>query len=54
MYEYTYKYQNYLRNESPCMGPLYTSFIVALEMFMETSIPLDAVTWSEKQMAEIG
>jgi hypothetical protein len=54
MYEYAYKYQNYLRNESPSMGPLYTSFIVALEMYMETTVPLEAVTWHEEQMAEIG
>lgn len=54
MYEYTYKYQNYLRNESPSMGPLYTSFIVALEMHMETTVPFEAVTRPEEQMAEIG
>jgi hypothetical protein len=54
MYKYNYKYQNYLKNRSPCMGPLYTSFIVALEMYMETIIPLEVVTWKEEQMAEIG
>jgi hypothetical protein len=54
MYEYTYKYQNYLRKEIPSMGPLYTSFIVALEMYMDTTTPFEAVTWPEDQMAEIG
>jgi hypothetical protein len=53
MYEYTYKYQNYLRNESPIMGPLYTSFVVAVEMYMETNIPVVSVNWPEEQMAEI-
>ena len=54
MYKYNYKYQNYLRNGSPRMGPLYTSFRVALEMYMETTIPLEVINWPEEQMAEIG
>lgn len=35
MFEYTYKYQNYLRNNSPSFGPFYTAFVVALEQQME-------------------
>ena len=52
MYKYNYKYQNYLRNGSPRMGPLYTSFRVALEMYMETTIPLEVINWPEEQMAD--
>jgi hypothetical protein len=35
MFEYTYKYQNYLRNNSPSFGPFYTAFVVALEQQIE-------------------
>ena len=28
---FEYKYQKYLRNNVPGLGPLYTSFVVALE-----------------------
>jgi hypothetical protein len=35
MFEYTYKYQNYLRNNSPSLGPFYTAFVVALEQQIE-------------------
>ena len=35
MLEHTYKYQNYLRNNSPCFGPFYTAFVVALEQQIE-------------------
>ncbi|UTB32056.1 MAG: hypothetical protein NKF70_11205 [Methanobacterium sp. ERen5] len=35
MLEHTYKYQNYLRNNSPRLGPFYTAFVVALEQQIE-------------------
>ena len=35
MTKYYYKYQNYLRKDVPKLGPLYTSFLVALELQME-------------------
>jgi hypothetical protein len=35
MLEHTYKYQNYLRNNSPRFGPFYTAFVVALEQQIE-------------------
>ena len=54
MIEYTYKYQKYLRNQSPQMGPLYTSFIVTLEMHMESIISTDTVYYPTDKIAEIG
>lgn len=35
MFEYTYKYHNYMRNNSPSFGPFYTAFVVAIEQQIE-------------------
>ncbi len=49
----TYKFQNYLRNQIPNLGPLYTSFVVVVEMQMEDVNVLDSVCCLD-EMAEIG
>ena len=49
----TYKYQNYLRNQIPTFGPLYTSFVVVVEMQMEDLHVLESVCCLD-EMAEIG
>ena len=48
-----YKYQNYLRNQIPTFGPLYTSFVVVVEMQMEDLHVLESVCCLD-EMAEIG
>lgn len=54
MYKFTYKYQDYLRNNIPNLGPLYTSFVVALEMQMEYLQAFDSVCEPTELLAEIG
>ena len=49
----TYTYQNYLRNQMPAYGPLYTSFVVVVEMQMEDTHVLESVCCLD-EMAEIG
>ncbi len=49
----TYKYQNYLRNQIPKFGPLYTSFVVVVEMQMENLQIFESVCCLD-EMAEIG
>ena len=49
----TYKYQNYLRNRKAIFGPLYTSFVVVVEMQMEDVHVLESVCCLD-EMAEIG
>jgi hypothetical protein len=53
MLNHTYKYQNYLRNQTPTLGPLYTSFVVVVEMQMEDVHVLESVCCLD-EMAEIG
>lgn len=54
MFEYTYKYQNYLRNNSPSLGPFYTAFVVAVEQQVEKMEYLGSFYSPTEQMAEIG
>jgi len=58
MFEYTYKYQNYLRNSSPSFGPFYTAFVVALEQqieLLDKSMGYTAPIYSPiNEMAPIG
>ncbi len=54
MSEYNYKYQNFLRNEVPKLGPLYTSFVVALELHMDDLEEFGTIIYPNKEMAEIG
>lgn len=54
MKEYIYKYQNYLRNDEPLYGPVYTSFLVALEMQIEKTAPIESAYYPAELMAEIG
>jgi len=54
MFEYTYKYQNYLRNDTPNFGPSYTAFVVALEQQMEKIAYLESIYYPSEEMAEIG
>ncbi len=54
MKDYIYKYQNYLRNDEPLYGPVYTSFLVALEMHMEKTAPIKSAYYPAELMAEIG
>ena len=49
----TYKYQNYLRNQIPIFGPLYTAFVVVVEMQMDDLHVLESVCCLD-EMAEIG
>jgi hypothetical protein len=53
MYNSTYKYHNYLRNEIPSLGPLYTSFVVVVEMQISAVHVLESVCCLD-EMAEIG
>ena len=53
MLNHTYTYQNYLRNQNPILGPLYTSFMVVVEMQMEDVHVLESVCCLD-EMAEIG
>ena len=48
-----YKYQNYLRNQIPNFGPLYTSFVVVVEMQMGDLHVFESVCCLN-EMAEIG
>ena len=54
MFEYTYKYQNYLRNNSPTFGPFYTAFVVAVEQQIEKMNYLGSFYTPLHEMAEIG
>ncbi len=54
MSKFKYKYQDYLRNSIPILGPLYTSFVVALEMQMEDLELFDSICEPSELMAEIG
>ena len=54
MTKLTYKYQDYLRKSIPNLGPLYTSFVVALEMQMEYLQAFDLVCKPAELLAEIG
>ena len=54
MKENIYKYQNYLRNDEPLYGPVYTSFLVALEMQIEKTAPIESAYYPAELMAEIG
>lgn len=54
MFEYTYKYQNYLRNSSPSFGPFYSAFVVAVEQQMEKMMILKSYYTTSDVMAEIG
>jgi hypothetical protein len=54
MFEYNYKYQNFLRNDVPKLGPLYTSFVVALELQMEDLGEFGSIIYPNEEMAEIG
>jgi hypothetical protein len=47
-----YKYQNYLRNQIPNFGPLYTSFVVVVEMQMGDLHVFESVCCLD-EMAEI-
>ena len=53
MLKNTYKYQNYLRNQIPSLGPLYTSFVVVVEMHMDDVHVMESVCCLD-EMAEIG
>ena len=54
MFDCTYKYQNYLRNNSPRFGPFYTAFVVAVEQQMEKMMILKSYYTTSDAMAEIG
>jgi len=54
MSKFNYKYQDYLRNSVPNLGPLYTSFVVALEIQMEDLNLFDSICEPSEVMAEIG
>jgi hypothetical protein len=54
MSKFTYKYQNYLRNSIPNLGPLYTSFVVVLEMQMEYLQTFDSICEPAELLAEVG
>ena len=54
MSKFNYKYQDYLRNSVPSLGPLYTSFVVALEIQMEGIDLFDSICEPSELMAEIG
>jgi hypothetical protein len=54
MFKYNYKYQNFLRNNIPSLGPLYTSFVVALELQMEDMGEFSSIVYPNEEMAEIG
>jgi hypothetical protein len=58
MFEYNYKYQNYLRNNSPRFGPYYTAFVVALEQqieILDKSLRYGSQIHSQtEEMAQIG
>lgn len=58
MFEYNYKYQNYLRNNSPSFGPFYTAFVVALEQQIEildkSTGYVSSIHSSIKEMAPMG
>jgi len=54
MSKFNYKYQDYLRNSVPNLGPLYTSFVVALEIQMEDLNLFDSICEPSAVMAEIG
>ncbi len=51
MFEYTYKYQNHLRNNSPRFGPFYTAFVVAVEQQIDY---LGLINNSMAEIAKIG
>ena len=54
MFEYNYKYQNFLRNNVPSLGPLYTSFVVALELHIEDMGEFGPMVYPNEEMAEVG
>ena len=54
MTEYKYKYQNFLINDVPKLGPLYTSFLVTIELHMEDLEEFSTIIYPIEEMAEIG
>jgi hypothetical protein len=42
MFGYNYKYQNYLRNHVTNLGPLYTAFVVALELQLNEPVVFES------------
>jgi hypothetical protein len=54
MFEYKYKYQKYLRNNSPNFGPFYTAFVVAVEQQMEKMAYQEYLYHPMEKIAEFG
>jgi|WetSurMetagenome_2_1015567.scaffolds.fasta_scaffold1851400_1 hypothetical protein len=54
MFEYTYKYQDYLRNKKPSFGPFYTSFVVAVEKEIEKMAIFESFYYPTHETGEIG